>query len=132
MLAQMSTYLIHHTPKSATQDTWAVAFSLPYIAAHYARAGENLWYVKTWLTAEQIQKRLAILFDDPRELAIHSVDRRALADKANMTWQMGRLEDDEPTELFSGPRVLWQALNSALHGVVTSATPRPMRTTVAT
>jgi hypothetical protein len=132
MLAHMTTYLIHHTPKSANQDTWAVAFSLPYIAAHYARAGDNCWYVKTWLTADQIQKRLAILFDDSRELAVHTVDRRALAEKANITWHIGRLEDDEPAELFAGPRALWQALNSAVHGVVANTAPRTLRTTVAT
>ena len=71
----MKTYLIHHTPKTAAQDTWAVSFSLPYIADQYARAGDSVWYVKTWLTAEQIKKRLAILFDGRDELHVHELGR---------------------------------------------------------
>lgn len=111
----MTTYLIQPTPKFATQDTWAVSFSLPYIAESYARAGENVWYVKTWLTAEQIRRRLAILFDEGDELLIHEL-RREDHSAARLTWLEGRLEQDEDADagFFNGPRVLWGAIQSAV------------------
>lgn len=111
----MSTYLIQHTPKTATQDTWAVSFSLPYIAERYARAGDGVWYVKSWLTAEQIKRRLAILFDEGDELRIHELRREAPAG-VRLTWLDGRLEQDDSADqsLFNAPRVLLGALQAAV------------------
>ena len=85
----MKTFLLHHTPKTATQDTWAVSFSLPYIASQYARAGDGVWYVKTWLSAEQIAKRLAILFDDQSELRIHELSRKEASFNTRLQWLHG-------------------------------------------
>jgi len=92
----MKTYLIHHTPKSANQDTWAVSFSLPYIAAEYAPVSAGVWFVKTWLGAEQIKRRLAILFDHPDELGVHELGRADAAVAARLQWMQGRLEDEGP------------------------------------
>ncbi len=110
----MKTYLVHHTPKSATQDTWAVSFSLPYIACSYARAGEGLWYVKTWLTAEQIKKRLAVLFDDRDQLLIQEFGRDVALMNSRINWMSGRLDDDEPVTaaLLEGPRAAWAAFQA--------------------
>lgn len=111
----MTTYLIQHTPRIANQDTWAVSFSLPYIAESYARAGDGIWYVETWLTAEQIRQRLAILFDEGDQLRIHELRRQ---DKTfgRLSWLAGRLEHEEDvdTSLFNGPRVLWGAIQAAV------------------
>ena len=132
----MTTYLIHHIPKCATQDTWAVSFSLPYIALSYARAGNGLWYVKTWLTAGQIQKRLAILFDDNDELRIHALGRDEAQINGHLKWLDGRLEQDDDVELpqFAGPREAWAAFQSAakelaapLTAAFTSSPPRYLR-----
>jgi hypothetical protein len=109
----MKTFLLHHTPKTAHQDTWAVSFSLPYIASDYARAGDGVWYVKTWLTADQISKRLAILFDDSKELRIVELGRSDAARTTNLHWMQGRLEDEEPSDLLNAPRVMWEALAKA-------------------
>lgn len=116
----MKTFLLHHTPKTATQDTWAVAFSLPYIASEYARAGDGVWYVKTWLSADQISKRLAILFDDKSELRIHEVSRKEASFNARLQWLQGRLEDDQADEMLNAPRVLWEALNAAVQSFIFS------------
>ncbi len=125
----MTTYLIQHTPKCATQDTWAVSFSLPYIAESYARAGDGVWFVKTWLTAEQIRRRLAILFDEGDELLIHEL-RREDQSAARLTWLTGRLEqdDDAGTGFFNGPRVLWGAIQSAVQSW--SSDPHPAHTLI--
>lgn len=117
----MKTFLIHHTPCDPAQDTWAVSFSLPYIAASYARAGDGLWYVKTWLSAEQIRKRLAILFDDPSELTIGELSREAAAGLRGRTaWLEGRLEYEEPVSFAvpEGPRAAWSAFQSAVAEIV--------------
>lgn len=118
------TFLLHHVPKSAHQDTWAVSFSLPYIATEYARAGDGVWYVKTWLTAEQIGKRLAILFDDTSELRIHELSRKEQTLLQRLAWMPGRLEDDDPTDIGAGilsaPRFMWDVLQSALHSLSTA------------
>lgn len=116
----MKTFLLHHTPKTATQDTWAVSFSLPYIASEYARAGDGVWYVKTWLSADQISKRLAILFDDSSELRIHEVSRKESSFNARLQWLQGRLEDDSADEMLNAPRVLWEALNAAVQSFIFS------------
>lgn len=126
----MKTFLIHHTPKSKSQDTWAVSFSLPYIAGQYLRAGDGLWYVKTWLTADQIRRRLDILLDDQDELQIHELGREDIALKANAAWMPGRLEDEEPVELISAPRFMWDALQSAA-SVFTGSTRIPPAATIA-
>ena len=115
----MKTYLLHHVPKTPNQDTWAVSFSLPYIATGYARAGDGLWYVKTWLTADQISKRLAILFDDASELRIHELGREHAAINPRLQWLAGRLEDDDSADslsapMFDGPRAAWSAIQSAV------------------
>ena len=132
----MTTYLIHHIPKCATQDTWAVSFSLPYIALSYARAGNGLWYVETWLTAEQIAKRLAVLFDDNDELRIHALARDEAQINGGLQWLEGRLEQDEDVELprFDGPRAAWAAIQTAarelaapLTSVFTAGPPRYLR-----
>lgn len=116
----MKTFLLHHTPKTATQDTWAVSFSLPYIASEYARAGDGVWYVKTWLSADQIAKRLAILFDDKSELRIHEVSRKESTFNTRLQWLHGRLEDDQADEMLNAPRVLWEALNTAVQSFIFS------------
>jgi DNA-binding transcriptional LysR family regulator len=109
----MKTYLLHHTPKSASQDTWAVSFSLPYIATEYVRAGDGVWYVRTWLTADQISKRLAILFDTADELRVVELGRKEAALNNRMQWLQGRLEDEEPVEMLNAPRLMWEALANA-------------------
>ena len=116
----MKTFLLHHTPKTATQDTWAVSFSLPYIASEYARAGDGVWYVKTWLSADQIGKRLAILFDDQSELRIHELSRKEASFNTRLQWLQGRLEDDQSDEMLNAPRVLWEALNAAVQSFIFS------------
>jgi hypothetical protein len=116
----MKTYILHHTPKSAAQDTWAVSFSLPYIATGYVRAGDGVWYVRTWLTADQISKRLAILFDTADELRVVELDRKEAGLSNRMQWLQGRLEDDEPSDLFNAPRVMWEALHNAAQSFVLS------------
>ncbi|MGQ0457962.1 MAG: hypothetical protein ACT4OU_12990 [Hyphomicrobium sp.] len=126
----MKTYLLHHTPKSAGQDTWAVSFSVPYIAASYARAGDGVWYVKTWLTADQIQARLAILFDSRDELRVHELGRKEASLNARLPWLPGRLEDDELEETLCAPRLMWDVLQSAMQ-VVTGATRIPPAAIVA-
>ena len=134
----MKTFLLHHTPKTANQDTWAVSFSLPYIASEYARGGDGVWYVKTWLTAQQIQKRLAILFDDQDELRVHELGREHATLKHVLPWMPGRLEDEDPMDIGSGilnaPRVMWEALNAAAQSFAfsrpapaTAPTPRNLR-----
>ena len=112
----MKTYLIHHAPKSPDQDTWAVSFSLPYIAAEYAPVSAGVWYVKTWLGAEQIKRRLAILFDHPDELCVHELGRADAAVAARLQWTQGRLEGEEPITSWQMPRV-WTVFQSALHAV---------------
>ena len=109
----MKTYLIHHTPKSPDQDTWAVSFSLPYIAVEYAPVSAGVWYVKTWLGAEQIKRRL---FDHPDELCVHELGRADAAVAARLQWMQGRLEDEEPVASWQMPRV-WTVFQSALHAV---------------
>ena len=116
----MKTYLLHHTPKSATQDTWAVSFSLPYIASEYVRAGDGVWYVKTWLSADQIGKRLAILFDTADELRVVELSRKEAALNNRMQWLQGRLEDEEPSDLLDAPRAMWEALHAAAQSFVFS------------
>lgn len=112
----MKTYLIHHAPRSPLDDSWAVAFSLPYIATAYARGGEKLWYIQTWLSADQIKRRLAILFSGDDELLIQEVGRdhaaiNGAANNGSLTWLDGRLEDEEPVALppIMGPRAAWAA-----------------------
>lgn len=119
----MQTYLIHHTPTSPTQDNWAVAFSLPYIATSYARAGENIWYVQTWLSSEQIRRRLAILFDTPDELQIQSLSRGEAQLNQRLNWLTGRLDQDEPVEITDGPRVVWEAFQNAFSGITARSRP---------
>ena len=118
MTSFQKTFLLHHTPKTAHQDTWAVSFSLPYIASEYARAGDGVWYVKTWLSADQIAKRLAILFDDQSELRIHELSRKEAAFNARLEWLQGRLEDDQSDEMLNAPRVMWAALNAAVQSFI--------------
>ena len=115
--APMKTFLLHHTPKSADQDTWTVSFSLPYIASEYARVSPGVWYVRTWLSAEQIKRRLAILFDHPDELGVHELGRadRALAERLN--WMQGRLEDDDSVTSWPATGRVWAAVQSALSTV---------------
>lgn len=113
----MKTYLIHHTPARAGQDTWAVWFSLPYIATEYARVSEGVWYVKTWLSGEQIKKRLAILFDTPDELSVHELGRADGDLARRLDWQHGRLEDEEMADAWPSTRGVWTALQSAVQGL---------------
>ncbi|AGK59693.1 hypothetical protein HYPDE_40123 [Hyphomicrobium denitrificans 1NES1] len=113
----MKTYLVHHTPKSPDQDTWAVSFSLPYIASEYAPVGNGVWYVRTWLSADQIKRRLAILFDYPDELAVHELGRADQHIAARMQWMRGRLEDEEPAASWQLPRGVWTAFQSAVSAV---------------
>jgi hypothetical protein len=116
MLA-MKTFLVHHTPKSPDQDTWAVSFSLPYIASEYAPVGTGVWYVRTWLSADQIKRRLAILFDHPDELAVHELGRADRETAARVKWMQGRLEDEDPSASWHLPRGVWTALQSAVSAV---------------
>lgn len=111
----MTTYIIQHMPPSPTQDTWAFAFSLPYIAETYARTGDGVWFVKSWLTANQIRRRLAILLDDESELHIHTL-HRAQPPGDQITWLEGRLDYDDACDpgLFERPRALWGALQSTV------------------
>ncbi len=127
----MKTYLVHHTPKSATQDTWAVSFSLPYIATSYARAGDGLWYVKTWLTAEQIKKRLAVLFDESDELHIQELGRDVVMLNSRMSWLDGRLEIEDPTleSLLDGPRAAWAAFQALVADIAQPLTANPAAAT---
>lgn len=127
----MKTYLVHHTPKSAAQDTWAVSFSLPYIATSYARAGDGLWYVKTWLTAEQITKRLAVLFDDSDELRIQELGRDVVMLNTRMSWLDGRLEIEDPTieSLLDGPRAAWAAFQAIVSDLAQPLTANPTAAT---
>jgi len=118
----MKTYLVHHTPRAPGQDTWTVSFSLPYIATSYVRAGDGLWYVKTWLSADQITRRLAILFDDLDELHIHELGREEASLNGRLAWMPGRLEDEAPVDLVSAPRFMWDVLQSAVGRV--SGNPR--------
>ena len=105
----MKTYLILHKPQHPEQDTWAVSFTLPYIAARYARARDGLWYIETWLSADQIKRRLAVLFAEHDELIVHDVGRDVATINGHITWLEGRLEDAEPMELapISSPRTAW-------------------------
>ena len=129
----MKAFLLHHTPKTAHQDTWAVSFSLPYIASQYARASDGVWYVKTWLTADQIAKRLAILFDDVNELRIHELGRGDASRNSQLHWMTGRLEDEEQGEFLNAPRVMWEALQNAAQAFVFSKTaPAALSATAAT
>jgi hypothetical protein len=110
----MKTFLLHHAPKSANQDTWTVTFSLPYIATEYAPAGNGVWYVKTWLGADQIKRRLAILFDHPDELIVHELGRADAALTTRLSWLEGRLEDDDTDASWHMPRGVWTVLQSAV------------------
>ena len=110
----MKTYLLHHTPKNPNQDTWAIAFSLPYIASQYVRTGEGIWYVKTWLTADQIQRRLAILFDSADEMRVHELSRADQGSYGHLDWKPGRLDDEDTDQGVSAPRAMWEALHSAV------------------
>lgn len=130
----MKTFLVHHTPSSPSQDTWAVSFSLPYIATRYARAGDGVWYVETWLSADQIKRRLAVLFDERDRLGIHELGRQQCAATGNVQWMNGRLEDDEPVDLVNAPRVMWNVLQTAFQSfaapgreLAMAATPRNSR-----
>ena len=127
----MKTYLVHHTPKSAAQDTWAVSFSLPYIATSYARAGDGLWYIKTWLTADQITKRLAVLFDDSDELRIQELGRDVVMLNTRMSWLDGRLEIEDPTieSLLDGPRAAWAAFQAIVSDLAQPLTANPAAAT---
>lgn len=118
----MKTYLLHHTPKSVAQDAWALSFSLPFIAASYARAGDRIWYVTTWLTAEQIAARLAILFDTKEELRVHELSRKEAGLVGRLDWLHGRLEDDEADAPFNAPRLMWDALHSVVQTFTGGAT----------
>lgn len=113
----MKTFLLHHTPKTPNQDTWAVSFSLPYIASAYVRAGDGVWYVKSWLSGDQIAKRLAILFDDASELRVHELARADALKVRDLNWMAGRLEDEDPADFGSGilsaPRFMRDVLASA-------------------
>jgi len=114
----MKTYLVHHTPKSPDQDTWAVSFSLPYIASEYAPVGNGVWYVRTWLGADQIKRRLAVLFDHPDELAVHELGRADRHAAARIQWLQGRLEDEESAAAsWHLPRGVWSAFQSAVSAV---------------
>jgi hypothetical protein len=113
----MKTFLVHHTPKSPDQDTWAVSFSLPYIASEYAPVGNGVWYVRTWLSADQIKRRLAILFDHPDELAVHELGRADQRLSTRLQWLQGRLEDEEPAASWQLPRGVWTAFQSAVSAV---------------
>jgi hypothetical protein len=110
----MKTYLLHHTPKFADQDNWTVTFSLPYIASEYAPAGNGIWYVRTWLGADQIKRRLAILFDSPDELSVHELGRTDAAGTRRLTWLAGRLEDDDLEPSWHVPKGVWTVLQSAV------------------
>lgn len=114
----MKTFLLHHTPKTPHQDTWAVSFSLPYIASQYVRAGDGVWYVRSWLSGEQICKRLAILFDDASELRVHELPRAEAQNVHDLDWIEGRLEDEDPLDFSSGilnaPRFMRDVLQSAV------------------
>ncbi len=127
----MKTYLVHHTPKSATQDTWTVSFSLPYIACAYARAGDGFWYVKTWLTAEQIKQRLAVLFDDGDELRIQELGRDVVMLNTRMSWLDGRLEIEDPTieSLLEGPRAAWAAFQAIVSDLAQPLAANPAAAT---
>ncbi len=114
----MKTYLLHHAPKSAAQDTWAVAFSLPYIASSYARAGAGVWYVKTWLTSDQIRTRLAVLFDSQDELRIHELSRKEANLAAPLPWLEGRVDIDDADAVVSPARFMWGVLQTAVEGFV--------------
>jgi hypothetical protein len=120
----MKTYLVHHTPKSADQDTWAVSFSLPYIAFEYAPVSTGVWYVRTWLGAEQIKRRLAILFDHPDELVVHELGRADAALATRLRWLQGRLEDEDPVASWPMPRGVWSTLNSAVGALTRSGSMR--------
>lgn len=113
-MTAMKTFLLHHTPRSANQDTWTVTFSLPYIATEYAPAGNGVWYVKTWLSSEQIKRRLAILFDHPDELVVHELGRADATGTARLSWLEGRLEDDESDGTWHVPRGVWTVIQSAV------------------
>ncbi|MEQ1715415.1 MAG: hypothetical protein ABL907_05440, partial [Hyphomicrobium sp.] len=104
----------HHSPRTPAQDTWAVSFSLPYIATAYAQSGEGVWYVKTWLSAEQIKRRLAILFHERDELLIQELGRECASINGAINWLDGRLEDEEPVSLpmANGPRAAWAAFQA--------------------
>ena len=76
-----------------------------------------LWYVKTWLTAEQIKRRLAILFSERDEVVIQEAGRdTACLGQINggISWLPGRLEDEEPVDPAPpiGPRAAWAAFQS--------------------
>lgn len=114
----MTTYRLHHTPKTADQDTWCVSFSLPYIATRYAFAGIGVWYIESWLTADQIKRRLSVLFDSPDEMRVEAVGREHATSNTRLEWLPGRLEDDDTRIDFSAPRIMWDALQAAFGGLL--------------
>jgi hypothetical protein len=117
----MKTFLLHHIPKVPHQDTWAVSFSLPYIATEYIRAGDGVWYVKSWLSSDQIGKRLAILFDDASELKIHELTRVDAHRLRDLSWIAGRLEEEDPMDVGHGilnaPRFMRDVLHNAFEAL---------------
>lgn len=126
----MKTYFIQHIPHARGQDTWAVSFSLPYIATAYATAGDGRWYIKSWLSAEQIRRRLAILFSDKDELLIQEAGRDfALISARHIDWLDGRLENEEPIELpaVPGPRAAWEAFRSLVSELARPNGPSGLR-----
>jgi hypothetical protein len=73
--------------------------------------------VRTWLSADQIKRRLAILFDQPDELAVHELGRADQRIAAHMKWMQGRLEDEGPLTSWQLPRGVWTAFQSAVSAV---------------
>ena len=106
--------LSHSSPPPPPTRTPGPSRSRCPTSRPYARAGDGLWYVKTWLSAEQIKQAPRDPVQRPGRTADPGFRPRRRLDQCIVAWLEGRLEDEEPVtlSLSAGPRAAFAAVQA--------------------
>ena len=88
----MKNYMISYSQDTPGQNEDMISFAVARTGTKYAQVDNNLWYVRTWLNAEQIKDRLAFWFEDSDQLRVYELGEDEASLNSTTYWTNGSLK----------------------------------------